>query len=287
MAQSGCFVPSKLRFKPYSKIITRLSGSDNIFSGQSSFAVEMSELRTILRQSDKNTLVIGDELCHTTESNSGIAITVSTLMTLINKNSTFIFATHMHEILNINSLKQIDKKHLRLCHLSISYDENTKMLTYDRKIKPGSGSTIYGILVAKYLDLPQEFIDHSYTVLSELTKENKNIIEPVTSRYNKNIYVDSCAICNRSKSQIQLHSHHLIEQKHSDNKGIIKGIIKDDTGDFVDVGILHKNCKDNIIVLCSECHINLHSNKQELETLYVPNGKIIRFKQSQPENIVI
>ena len=45
MAQAGMFVPSeKLTYRPYNYIFTRISDNDNIFKGQSSFAVEMSEL---------------------------------------------------------------------------------------------------------------------------------------------------------------------------------------------------------------------------------------------------
>lgn len=49
LAQAGCFVPcSSFRYKPYHKLFTRILGNDNLFKGLSTFAVEMSELKTIL-----------------------------------------------------------------------------------------------------------------------------------------------------------------------------------------------------------------------------------------------
>ena len=39
-----------------------------LFKGMSTFAVEMSELRTILTTADKNSLILGDELCKGTET---------------------------------------------------------------------------------------------------------------------------------------------------------------------------------------------------------------------------
>ena len=49
MAQAGMYVPCEsFVFKPYEHIFTRILGNDNIFKGLSTFAVEMSELRTIL-----------------------------------------------------------------------------------------------------------------------------------------------------------------------------------------------------------------------------------------------
>ena len=60
LAQSGMFVPcSTFEYKPYTALFTRILGNDNIFKGLSTFAVEMSELRTILRIADKNSFNFG------------------------------------------------------------------------------------------------------------------------------------------------------------------------------------------------------------------------------------
>ena len=78
MAQAGLYVPaSSYKYKPYKYIFTRILGNDNLFKGLSTFAVEMSELRTILRLADKNSLVLGDELCSGTESISAVSIFVA------------------------------------------------------------------------------------------------------------------------------------------------------------------------------------------------------------------
>ena len=73
MAQSGMFVPAhEFTYEPYHHIFTRIFGSDNIYKGLSSFAVEMIELRNILKRSNKFSLILGDEICNGTESISGI-----------------------------------------------------------------------------------------------------------------------------------------------------------------------------------------------------------------------
>ena len=47
------FVPcSSFVYKPYNAIFSRILGNDNLFKGLSTFAVEMSELRVILKLSD-------------------------------------------------------------------------------------------------------------------------------------------------------------------------------------------------------------------------------------------
>ena len=61
MAQAGLYVPcSSFHFQPYKYIFTRILGNDNIFKGLSTFAVEMSELITILRLADDKSLFLGD-----------------------------------------------------------------------------------------------------------------------------------------------------------------------------------------------------------------------------------
>ena len=67
LAQMGMFVPAdEFVYWPFHSIYTRIMGSDNLLKGQSSFMVEMQELRTILREADENTLVLGDEICRGT-----------------------------------------------------------------------------------------------------------------------------------------------------------------------------------------------------------------------------
>ena len=74
MAQAGLFVPcEKFEYYPYKNIFSRILGNDNLFKGLSTFAVEMSELRHILRYTDENSLILGDELCSGTEIESAIS----------------------------------------------------------------------------------------------------------------------------------------------------------------------------------------------------------------------
>ena len=92
MAQAGLFVPcSEFIYKPYKSIFTRILGNDNLFKGLSTFAVEMSELRTILNNATENSLVLGDELCSGTETTSATSIFMAGVIQLHNRESSFIF----------------------------------------------------------------------------------------------------------------------------------------------------------------------------------------------------
>ena len=50
---------------------------------------------------------------------------------------------------------------MEVWHLHVEYDPVTKKLVYDRSLRPGSGSTLYGLEVARAMDLPFEFIEQA------------------------------------------------------------------------------------------------------------------------------
>ena len=243
MSQIGCFVPSIMIFRPYTKMITRLCSQDNIFKSESSFQNEILELRTVLKQSNENTLVIIDELCTSTETQSAICITVGAIIILLKLKASFLMASHLHEIINIPMIIDIDKKLLSINHLSVINDDINDTLIYDRKLKPGSGSSIYGISVAKFLRLPADLIDIANKVALYIENENEEFLSTKKSRYHPDVYMDACEKCGGHATLI---SHHIQEQNKADSRGFI--------------GYMNKNVKENIQVLCDSCHKKHHKH---------------------------
>lgn len=258
LAQAGLYVPGKLTYYPYNKIITRLSGHDDIFKGDSSFVVEMKELKTILKNSDEFSLNLLDELSRGSEIQSGAALTISSILHLVNKKSTFILSTHLHQLPDTSYIKDLKKNELRISHLTTTYDEETDNLIYDRKLKDGSGSTLYGLEVARWLKLEKTFIDKAYEVRRYLLDESQYLVNPKKSRYNSRVYVDECTICG-TKSELE--THHIEEQNKADENGFI--------------GHFHKNEKFNLAVLCRNCHEWLHQNKKSLMKKDTSNGTML------------
>ena len=148
LAQAGFYVPAKeFRFRPFNSVMTRILGNDDIFKGHSSFATEMSELCGILKRADNRTMVLGDEIANSTESTSGLAIVAAAVDRLSKQESKFIFATHLHELSKLHCIQSL--KNVRHFHLEIRYDASLDALVYDRCLKEGSGSAIYGLEIAK------------------------------------------------------------------------------------------------------------------------------------------
>ena len=258
MAQAGLFVPcSEFTFNPYKYIFTRIIGNDNIFKGLSTFAVEMSELRTILRLGDENSLILGDELCSGTEIQSAIGIFVAGIQKLHKCRSSFIFATHLHEIINYDEITGLES--VKLKHMSVIYDKEQEKLIYDRKLKEGPGDSMYGLEVCKSLNLPQDFLDMAYEIRMKYHPQNASILSLKTSRYNSKKIVGTCEKCGKN---IGTEVHHLQYQKDADSNGLITN----------SDGILHKNDLANLLTLCESCHNSIHKKKVRLKKVKTTKG---------------
>ena len=246
LAQAGFFVAaSSMEFKPFSCLFTRINNNDNLFRGESSFAVEMSELRGILKRCSSNSLILGDELCSGTESISALSIFAASVKKLSNVGSTFIFATHLHELTKMDFIKHLDN--VKSFHLKVVFDEITGKLIYDRKLSPGSGNAIYGLEVCKSMDMDAEFLEDANTIRKNLMNIKSSILEYSPSRYNVKVNVDKCGVCGKDAEDV----HHIKYQCTADENDVIEGHIQ-------------KNSKNNLVPICKKCHDDTHHNMLDI-----------------------
>ena len=241
MAQCGMYVPcSRFVYYPYKSIYSRILGNDNIFKGLSTFAVEMSELRIILRNADEYSLILGDELCSGTETESALSIFCAGLMHLNAINASYIFATHFHEILQYEEIKQMSKVSIK--HMAVKFDRELDTLVYDRKLRDGAGNRMYGLEVCKSLYLPDEFLTEAYKIRNKYYPINQGNLSHDTTVYNARKIRGICEMCNVELGE---ETHHLVKQKDADQNGF--------------VGSFHKNHPGNLLTVCEKCHLQLHS----------------------------
>ena len=254
LAQSGIYVPcSSFKYKPYTAIFSRILGNDNIFKGLSTFAVEMSELRVILKMADKNSLVLGDELCSGTEMESALSIFVAGLIKLHKNKSSFIFATHFHEIVDFDEIKKL--KNLHCYHMEVIFNRELDLLIYDRKLREGSGPRTYGLEVCKSLYLENEFMEEAYKIRNKYYPNERGELSNKKTKYNSKKIKGKCEMCKKTLGE---EIHHINQQKDANSDGFIKSF--------------HKNHPANLMSICEKCHDDIH-NKDNTE-----NTNIIRKK---------
>jgi|GEM_PF-143428 len=263
MAQAGFFVAAEeFSFTPYHNVLTRIQGNDNMFKGQSSFAVEMSELRGILARVNSYSLVLGDEVCHGTETISGVSIVATAILKLIEANSSFIFATHLHQLpdlpeiqkySNIHSNQHQDQAPLGIYHLKVDYNPKTHKLIYYRQLENGPGDPVYGLEVARAMDLPGSFIHQANLIRKRLLDPHPAVSKPEDflqidrqSRYNAMVFLDKCGVCGKTATEV----HHIKFQCDADQNQYIEH--------------MHKNHFRNLVGLCTHCHDELHRDPTKL-----------------------
>lgn len=256
-AQCGLWVcASSFIYTPVYQIFTKFSHFDNLFKQQSLFVSEISELKYILdRVISKRSFLCLDELTSGTEIFSSGSLIISLLEYCVEKEIPFLFTTHIHFISDYIQKHLEDR--IRLYHFDINEKKYKNLLItsdrsdfYNRILEKGSGRSQYGIEVAEQLGLPKSIIEKSYS-LRRYIRCDYIEEKPRRSRYNKDLEVRECFKCF---SRENLHTHHIFPQENF--KGNEVSIQKDG---------FRKNALYNLLVLCHECHEELHfsSNKKE------------------------
>ena len=241
LAMSGFYVPAEIfKYRPYNKIITKIAIQDDLFRGKSTFINEMLELKNILDNADCNTLVIADELCSGTEYSSALSIVASTVIELAARKSSFMFATHFHELADLPEIQSLNN--VKVYHTKVTIDPE-KGLIFNRSLLPGKCPDKYGIEIATHMKLLPEFINRALRIRSEYDGVDKALTPTKASRYNSNVYVDQCKVCG---AMANLVVHHIVEQC-----------------DFVEGNCIpyRKNIEHNLVVLCEKCHNRVHQTQ--------------------------
>jgi DNA mismatch repair protein MutS len=166
------------------------------------------------------------------------------LITLHERKSTFLFATHFHEIAKWDEIHELEC--LQMKHMSVHYDREHDCLVYDRKFKDGAGNRMYGLEVCRGLDMDAEFLDTAVALRKAMfTADGK----AHASRYNPAVIVSRCALCGASGAALE--THHIKPQAAADaDNRIAAG--------------KHKNTKENLAVLCGDCHDKHHNGMFEI-----------------------
>ncbi len=170
MAQIGSFVPAKrAELSIIDSIFTRVGASDDLATGQSTFMVEMNEVSNIIKNANKNSLIILDEVGRGTSTFDGMSIARAVLEYIVDKKklgAKTLFSTHYHELTELE--RQIDG----IKNYNISVKKKGDTITFLRRIVRGAADGSYGIEVAKLAGIPNSVVSRARQILAELEAMN-------------------------------------------------------------------------------------------------------------------
>ena len=166
LAQMGSFVPaSKATIGVVDRVFSRVGASDDLFRGQSTFMVEMTETASILNQATPHSLILLDEIGRGTSTYDGISIAWAVAEYLIRfpkTNPRTLFATHYYE------LTELEQQAATVKNMTVAVSEEAGGIRFLYKVVPGRTDRSYGIHVARLAGLPEAVISRAAAVLQKL-----------------------------------------------------------------------------------------------------------------------
>ena len=168
LAQIGAFVPAKsVTLSPFDRIFSRIGANDDLYRGQSTFMVEMSETAQILSNLTESSFIILDEIGRGTGTYDGISIAWSVLEYLAKspKRPKTLFATHYSELTECMELIE------GVFNLKVLVKETPQGIHFTYKMVEGASDKSYGIHVAKLAGMPLQIVSRSQEILKNLEKQ--------------------------------------------------------------------------------------------------------------------
>ncbi|RDA90109.1 hypothetical protein CP533_2581 [Ophiocordyceps camponoti-saundersi (nom. inval.)] len=172
MAQIGCFVPAEYASFPVIRnIFARVSLDDSIEASLSTFSVEMREMAFLLRNVDKDSLAIIDELGRGTSTRDGLSIAMAMSEALLETKASVWFATHFVDLARVLGQRAGVLK----LHLAAETSETAEGLPHLKMLYKATAGTVdeqehYGIHLARAVGLPPSFIERAEQVAKSLRR---------------------------------------------------------------------------------------------------------------------
>ena len=170
MAHLGSFVPAdSADISLTDRIFTRIGASDDLYGGQSTFMVEMSEMATILKFATPRSLLILDEVGRGTSTFDGLSIAWAAVEYIAGEKcgARTLFATHYHE------LSELEGQLPGVVNFRITAREQGEDVIFLRKIVRGGADKSFGVSVARLAGLPKSLISRARQIMAKLEVDDQ------------------------------------------------------------------------------------------------------------------
>ena len=170
MAHMGSFVPAdSADIALTDRIFTRIGASDDLYGGQSTFMVEMTELSNILKFATPQSLLILDEVGRGTSTFDGLSIAWAAVEYIASEKcgARTLFATHYHE------LSELEGQLPGVVNFRITAREQGEDVIFLRKIVRGGADRSFGVSVARLAGLPKSIIGRARQIMARLEVDDQ------------------------------------------------------------------------------------------------------------------
>ncbi|MEG2339105.1 MAG: endonuclease MutS2, partial [Clostridium sp.] len=159
----------------FNKIFVDIGDNQSVENALSTFSSHIKNLAEIIRQSDRSTLLLFDEIGSGTEPNEGAAIAIAILEELYNKECITIATTHYGEI------KNFSKNHPDFENAAMQFKKDTLDPLY--KLKIGEAGDSNALYISKKMGLSEDVIRRSKLYIESKEYNYNTIRKRVIKEY--------------------------------------------------------------------------------------------------------
>jgi DNA mismatch repair protein MutS2 len=155
LAQSGIIPPvgEGTRIPLFSSVFADIGDEQSIVESLSTFSAHLANLKEIISEADRESLVLIDEMGTGTDPQEGAALSRSILEELVGRGSLAVVSSHL------GALKRLDMPGSGIVNASLQFDPDRIEPTYQLlKGRPGRS---YGLAIARRLGFPSEILDRA------------------------------------------------------------------------------------------------------------------------------
>ena len=178
MAQCGLYIPALNAELPIFKtFLSDIGDKQSIQDDLSTFSAHMKSISTIIKKSNKNSLVIIDEMGTGTDPDIGSSLSISILQKLTQKGALNLCTTHL------NPLKIWADENENSKNACMEFDNDKIEPTYIFKL--GSPGSSYGIEIAQRMGIDKNIIDSASQNLNHESFKMENLLKQISNNHKE------------------------------------------------------------------------------------------------------
>ena len=178
MAEAGMHIPClRASLYPFKKIFADIGDSQNIIQNLSTFSSHIKNLVEMVNNTDKDTLILVDEICSGTDPSEGSAIAAAVLKDIVKKGSFAVVTTHYSD------LKTLGLSEEGFENGSVRFDTETLLPTY--KFTQGMSGCSNAVAIAENLGLNPDIISEARTLYNNGNGKNTEKLSKMESLWDE------------------------------------------------------------------------------------------------------